>query len=226
MTQKAKPIALYSLAHSDPRGSPGAAVNGVCERNVSRVALIPFQHVLESAGFEVKAFKGRVNPQIRAANRAIKAMRKAGRPWVSVALHFNSTPMLPCPRCEAISVAAGLPCPDCGHVIRWQFGHKAMVFKHSVMAVELAHIILDRLSGLIPGSVRREPILMPDPKYGAIWPATVAAPAVLVEAGFIQDPAFVDWISDPIHHSAYGQAVAESILTWYRTRKGFDHWGD
>ncbi len=111
-----------------------------------------------------------------------------------------------------------------------------MIFGKSKASRDLADRILDGLSLVMPWSVRRPAILMPNPKYRAIWPVTVPAPAVLVEAGFVQDKKFSEWIKDPLTHTAYGQVVADSIIDWYHARESrsvginlsnlLDHWGD
>lgn len=223
-----KPLALYSLAHSNPNGTPGATTDfGTCERFVSRSALVPFQSVLEGEGFEVKAFKGRLRPKMRLMKKAIKKARRAEQPWVSVALHFNQSPKLNCPFCGK-KIRAGLECPHCmGRGIPWKFGHTVMLYKNSRASRSLADRIMTNLTVLMPWSTRKDLILLPDPRYSAIWPTTVPAPAVLVELGFACDPVFAKWISDPLSHTAYGLAIGESVADWFKARKDkidFDHW--
>jgi|GEM_PF-2898546 len=240
----------YSMAHSDPRGSPGASnMNGVNERMVAHTAYEPLKLRLEAEGFDVDCFSGPLNPVVRLIRKkAIKKARKAGRPWVSVELHFNHPPLVECPNPDCTvpkivtvdgerevgrmrrKIFAGIPCPACGAepVRSWRFGPTVMVNRWSEASRDLGEEIINQLLKVMPWAKKRKPILMPDSRYGRkLWPETVDPPAALVEAGFGCDPNFSKWLDDPASQAAYGMMVAEAICEWYERRKNtpLESWG-
>lgn len=222
-------IVLYSYAHSDPRGSPGASnLTGVCERTVAREAFAPLDARCRAEGFNVKEFSGNLSVSVRRMEREVKRARERYEKHVAIELHFNRPPQRQC-QCGAVTWA-GVPCVKCGAPppTKWRFGHTALVNRWSGASIELADHVLGRLGQIISFSERRETIKMPDSRYGPkLWPRKVPPPAVLVEAGFGVDPEFSDWIADPINQRAYGMAVAEGICDYVRKREDLplEMWG-
>jgi hypothetical protein len=222
-------LVCYSFAHTNPRKSGGAeTLGGVSERTVSRNAFGPFKDRLTSEGISVAAFRGQLNRKIRKINSAIKKAERKGRPWASVALHFNNTPYTYCDKCEK-KTRAGFPCLYCKAppARKWKLGHTAIVDRYSYASEVLAEAVLERLGQVMIFSKRKELIKIPDPNYGALWPRAVRAPAALIEAGFGAHTKFSEWLERPENQQVYGLVVAEGILEFFKRQQNIplSDWG-
>ncbi len=215
----------YTMPHSTPGGGAGAVtLSGVNERTVGRAALGPFRARCEAESFEVLEHSGSVGDKICMIEKAIRWAQAEGRPWVSVSLHFNQTPLIDCTGCRGKHHASA-PCPHCGtpSPVRWVFGHTAFVWRSSEASQVLAGCVLNELEEIIPRSTRKKLIKVPDPTRprdawpnNVAWPRGVFRPAILVELGFACDKQFSDWIDDPAHQADYGRAAAEGVCEFYR----------
>jgi len=204
---------FYSMVHTSENNGPGMVSRScVSERLCCENALTGLQEALDGNGNQVVTISGGLRGQIRKTNEFIRAAQSAGERWVSVALHFNSTPIVECQQCKK-KINAGIACPSCGAApaTNWKFGHMAMVGRYSLSSAILASMMLDELSFIMPFSKRLGTVRLPDENYKADWPPATFKPAVLIEAGFGCDLNFSDWIKDPNHQKSYGSAVARAI---------------
>jgi N-acetylmuramoyl-L-alanine amidase len=111
-------------------------------------------------------------------------------PTVSVSLHYNAL-------------------PDGGDVMKSQ-GIGA--FWYNPQSQDLARF----MHGYLTSRLKR-------PSYGVFWDnlaltRPTAAPAVLLELGFLIHPEEYEWITDPAAQQALGEAIADGLIQWIRTR--------
>jgi len=200
-------IVLYSFAHTDPRKSAGAQVGPVSERLVSGRAWEAFRTRCQNDRHRTQAIAGPLEAQVRFLNKHIRQAKKDGEKWASVALHFNEV-------------------PEGRDWRRWKLGHTVIVRKSSRASIELGDLVLDKLSEIMPWSPRKEQIQLPDSRYGKLLWRYVWTPAVLVEAGFSQDPKFAEWIIKTENQNAYGMAVADAVCEFAERRESvpIEHW--
>ena len=223
-------IALYSFAHSDPRGASGTStLGGLREREVARAYFPEFRRVIEAAGHEVGSFGGPLGAVVRLMKKTASVAVGQGNRPVCIEVHFNNPPFVSCPVCGEMGYD-GVPCSKCeappSHVWRW--GHVAMINRHCAQSAELARCILGSLTMVMPWSRERDIIKMPDSRYGSkIWPRVVPGPAALIEVGFGVDKRFSDFLDAPGSFDRIGRAVAVGVLDFYEAKKNIplDEWG-
>lgn len=224
---------FFVIAHDGSKNFQGAVTpDGVTENQVTEVAQKEFVRVLteERPAWDIQVIPGNMNSQIIALQEKIKILEEQQKPWVTVELDFNASPLEDCPNTACTKVVdgqivrnqkhCGNICPFCGAkpTKKWAWGHTAVVHKDSKNAQMLGCFVLNELSFLMHQSKQLPLILVPNPlNAGGRLVREVSSPCIIVEAGFENDVVFANWIKVEKNQKAYGSSVAMGVIRWFAT---------
>jgi len=186
----ALPRCVWCVAHSGPGYSGVRTEHGTSEQEVSMTAGGIFAALLQDCGWTCDIVAGIQSQSCAKANE----LRKGYEGVPAIELHMNAVP----------------PKADLEH---WKFGHLLQHHTGVHAEKELARSINTALGIVMPWSDLIDIIEQPDPNYpNMAFLRGVSSPAVLVEAGFVNDPRFSQWIDEAKNQKSLGWALASAVV--------------